>query len=265
MEKTNDEEINSIKKINLESIEQKEVEYNNQIQIKEKEIYSLKDEIKQLIENNKIVFKSPKKVTSKIDFDTFDLKQKNEELIEKHNFLSDLITSQKIQIKEFANLSDKDNKKTNLMSKKIEELESIKNDLLNKNNNFEKSIIKLNEKIQKYKIELKVKDEIIENKQEEMQNSKVFYSTLKEQFTNDKTDNNQMLVELEMKIKNQEKELFEKEITVKEKEELLVQMKNELDIEIIKSEQLNHKQKELIVIKEEFYEFKFKKEMYKFL
>ena len=62
-----------------------------------------------------------------------------------------MITSQKNLIKEFANLSDKDNKKTNLLSKKIEELESIKNDLLNKNNNFEKSIIKLNEEIQKYK------------------------------------------------------------------------------------------------------------------
>ena len=193
MEKLKDKEIKTIKLNNRETLDHKNIEFQNKIEIKEKEINLLKDEIKQLIENNKKIFKSPNKylLINDNNDEVDDLKSKNNELTVKEILLSNMISSLKKTNKELASEKAEDTKKLNKLSKKMDELEKVKNELIYKNNNFELSIVALNEKIENYKKDLSVKDEIIKNKTEELIHLNNNLFVIQEKLIKDK--NNQMV------------------------------------------------------------------------
>ena len=193
MEKLKDKEIKTIKLNNRETLYHKNIEFQNKIEIKEKEINLLKDEIKQLIENNKKIFKSPNKylLINDNNDEVDDLKSKNNELTVKEILLSNMISSLKKTNKELASEKAEDTKKLNKLSKKMDELEKVKNELIYKNNNFELSIVALNEKIENYKKDLSVKDEIIKNKTEELIHLNNNLFVIQEKLIKDK--NNQMV------------------------------------------------------------------------
>ena len=121
MEKLKDKEIKTIKLNNRETLDHKNIEFQNKIEIKEKEINLLKDEIKQLIENNKKIFKSPNKylLINDNNDEVDDLKSKNNELTVKEILLSNMISSLKKTNKELASEKAEDTKKLNKLSKII--------------------------------------------------------------------------------------------------------------------------------------------------